>query len=83
MAMNKVQFQKGLSEQRFDKLYGTEEQCRAVVIAVRWPNGFECPACGGTVSVSYTHLVIVSFVTAPVRCTTIAERYCRVATYTT
>lgn len=49
MAKNKVQFQKGLSEQRFGQLYGTEEQCRAVIIAARWPHGFECPACGGKV----------------------------------
>ena len=47
MARNKVQFQKGLSEARFDVLYGTEEKCRAAVIASRWPNGFACPACGG------------------------------------
>jgi ribosomal protein L37AE/L43A len=47
MARNKVQFQKGLSEAEFDRLYGTEEQCRAVVIAARWPNGFSCPPCGG------------------------------------
>ena len=47
MARNKVQFQKGLSEAGFDVLYGTEEKCRAAVIASRWPNGFECPACGG------------------------------------
>ena len=32
---------------RNSKRYGTEEKCRAVVIASRWPNGFECPACGG------------------------------------
>ena len=30
----------------FEQQYGTEEQCRAVVIASRWPNGFECPVCG-------------------------------------
>ena len=47
MARNKVQFQKGLSEAGFETLYGTEAKCRAVVIAFRWPNGFECPACGG------------------------------------
>ena len=48
MARNAVQFQKGLSEPAFEQRYGTEEQCRAVVVAARWPNGFECPACGGT-----------------------------------
>ena len=47
MARNKVQFQKGLSEAAFETLYGTEAKCRAVVIASRWPNGFECPVCGG------------------------------------
>jgi ribosomal protein L37AE/L43A len=48
MARNKVQFQKGLSEAAFEQLYGSEAQCRAIVIASRWPNGFVCPACGGT-----------------------------------
>jgi transposase-like protein len=43
-----VQFQKGLSEPEFAKLYGTEEQCRAVVVGLRWPNGFACPECGGS-----------------------------------
>ena len=47
MARNAVQFQKGLSEAAFEELYGTEEKCRAVVLAWRWPGGFECPACGG------------------------------------
>jgi transposase-like protein/ribosomal protein L37AE/L43A len=47
MARNKVQFQKGLSEAAFEATYGTEEKCRAVVVASRWPNGFECPGCGG------------------------------------
>src|SRR4051794_13191054 len=47
MARNRVQFQKGLSEAAFEERYGTEDKCRAVVMASRWPNGFECPACGG------------------------------------
>ena len=47
MARSKVQFQKGLSEAAFDALYGNEEKCRAAVMVSRWPNGFECPACGG------------------------------------
>jgi ribosomal protein L37AE/L43A len=47
MARNSVQFQKGLSEAAFGELYGTEAKCRAAVIAWRWPDGFECPACGG------------------------------------
>ena len=48
MARNTVQFQKGLSEPGFERQYGTEEQCRDAVVASRWPNGFECPECGGT-----------------------------------
>ena len=47
MARNKVQFQKGLSEPEFERQYGTEDQCRAAVIASRWPDGFRCPGCGG------------------------------------
>jgi Transposase zinc-ribbon domain len=46
VARNVVQFQKGLSEPAFEQQYGTEEQCRAIVIASRWPHGFECPVCG-------------------------------------
>jgi len=47
MARNAVQFQKGLSEAAFEVIYGSEEKCRAMVIASRWPNGFECPVCAG------------------------------------
>jgi hypothetical protein len=47
MARNVVQFQKGLSEPAFERQYGSEEQCRAVVVASRGPKGFECPVCGG------------------------------------
>jgi len=46
MARNKVQFQRGLSDMEFDRLYGTEEKCRAVLFSWRWPEGFVCPACG-------------------------------------
>lgn len=48
MARNKVQFQKGLSEAEFERLFGTEEQCLAQVIAWRWPKGIECPQCEDT-----------------------------------
>jgi hypothetical protein len=41
MARNVVPFQKGLSGPAFERQYGGEEQCRAVVIASRWPDGFE------------------------------------------
>ena len=47
MPRNKIQFQKGLSERQFQAEYGTEEQCRAALLAWRWPKGFVCPRCGG------------------------------------
>jgi ribosomal protein L37AE/L43A len=48
VARNKVQFQKGMSLVEFNKRYGNEEQCHAALVAMRWPEGFVCPACGGT-----------------------------------
>ena len=47
MAMNRVQFQRGLSMTEFFERYGTQEQCEAAVIAWRWPDGFHCPSCAG------------------------------------
>ena len=47
MARNPVQFQKGLSLIEFNRRYGTNEQCHAALIAMRWPDGFECPHCKG------------------------------------
>jgi len=29
----------------FDRVYGSEESCRAAVIQARWPDGFACPRC--------------------------------------
>ena len=45
MAMNRIQFQHGLSMPEFLKGYGTETQCEQALEAVRWPNGFRCPRC--------------------------------------
>ena len=47
MARNPVQFQKGLSLIEFNRRYGTDEQCHAALIAIRWPDGFVCPHCKG------------------------------------
>jgi hypothetical protein len=47
MARREVELRKGLSDADFEVLYGTEAQCRAAVFRIRWPHGFECPACGG------------------------------------
>lgn len=47
MARNKVQFQKGLSMAEFHRRYGTEDQCQAALVTMRWPDGFVCPKCAG------------------------------------
>jgi predicted RNA-binding Zn-ribbon protein involved in translation (DUF1610 family) len=47
MAMNRVQFQKGMSLGEFMRYFGTEEACERELEAQRWPQGFECPSCGG------------------------------------
>lgn len=47
MARNPVQFQKGLSLNGFLSQYGSEDQCHARLVSLRWPKGFECPRCGG------------------------------------
>jgi transposase-like protein len=46
MAMNRVQFQPGLSMPDFLRQFGTEEQCEAALEGLRWPQGFRCPHCG-------------------------------------
>lgn len=34
----------------FTRWFCTEEKCAAYLALLRWPNGFCCPACGGTTS---------------------------------
>lgn len=45
MAMNRIQFQPGLSMPDFFKRYGTEAQCAAALEQARWPTGFQCLRC--------------------------------------
>ena len=45
MAINEIQFQKGLSLMQFMNEYGTETQCEAALAKARWQHGFECPRC--------------------------------------
>lgn len=54
MAINKVQFQKGLSLSGFLKQYGTEKQCEDAVVVMRWPQGYQCTRCACQ-RVSMTH----------------------------
>ena len=37
---------RGLSDEAFREAFGTEEQCRAALLRLRWPDGFVCPCCG-------------------------------------
>ena len=53
MAMNRIQFQQGLSMPEFIKDYGTETQCEQALESVRWPQGFHCPRCEGV-----THYIL-------------------------
>ena len=53
MAMNRVQFQRGLSMAEFMERYGRQEKCEAALTASRWPEGFACPACGGNARSSF------------------------------
>ncbi|WP_005036503.1 IS1595 family transposase [Holophaga foetida] len=46
MAINRIQFQKGLSFRDFQARYGTEVQCRDAMVKAKWPHGFQCPKCG-------------------------------------
>jgi hypothetical protein len=43
MAMNRVQFQAGLSMTAFLQQYGTEAKCYRALYRMRWPQGFHCP----------------------------------------
>jgi len=48
MAMNRIQFQHGLSMPKFLKGYITEVLCEQALEADRWPNGLCSPRCGQT-----------------------------------
>lgn len=45
MAMNRIQFQRGLSMPAFLSQFGTEAQCETELEQARWPHGFVCPCC--------------------------------------
>ncbi len=45
MAMNRIQFQPGLSLPAFLAHFGAETQCEEVLELSRWPHGFLCPGC--------------------------------------
>lgn len=45
MAINRIQFQAGLSLREFYERYASEEQCEAALVAARWPRGWRCAHC--------------------------------------
>src|ERR1700687_5433258 len=48
MPRNRVQHQKGLSDDAFERTYPDEEACRRAWCAWRWPEGFKCPRCAAS-----------------------------------
>ena len=48
MAMNRIQFQPGLSLTQFLEQYGTEERCEQALEQARWPEGYCCEHCAST-----------------------------------
>jgi len=48
MAMNRVQFQQGMTQ--FMAQYGSEAKCRRALFRSRWPQGYRCRACEGRLS---------------------------------
>lgn len=46
MAMNKIQFQKGLSLKDFFEKYGSDEKCEDELVKARWSDGWSCSRCG-------------------------------------
>lgn len=48
MAMNPIQFQRGLSLLEFQQHYGSEAACERALRQARWPHGFVCPQCAAT-----------------------------------
>jgi transposase-like protein len=48
MPRNRVQHQKGLSDDAFEQHYPDKEACRKAWFAWRWPEGFKCPRCAHT-----------------------------------
>jgi transposase-like protein len=45
MAMNRIQFQPGMSLPEFNRSFGSEAQCEQALMAARWPDGWRCPRC--------------------------------------
>ena len=49
MAMNRIQFQAGLSLTQFLEQYGTEERCEQALELAQWPNGFRRENCASII----------------------------------
>jgi ISXO2-like transposase domain/Transposase zinc-ribbon domain len=44
--MGQVQFTQQMTVPEFDRLFPTDEACKAYLVARRWPDGVRCPRCG-------------------------------------
>ena len=45
MALKVASRVRGLSDEAFRQAFGSEEQCLAALVRLRWPDGFVCPSC--------------------------------------
>lgn len=59
MAMNKVQFQRGMSLSEFQQRYGSEAKCEAALQQQRWPGGLVCTRCGSRDHLSFRRSVLM------------------------
>lgn len=84
MAMNRVQFQPGLSLPTFVGRYGTEAACEQALLKARWPNGLCArtaptraprPLCDAAKRIGSVARAIVRPVCARARC--LRTRGCR------
>lgn len=74
MKENRIQFQPGLSLNKFLDQYGSENQCETVIEHARWPNGFRCPKCGSEKHSTYKRGRVKVFQCQPCRSqTTLTE----------
>lgn len=61
MPINRIQFQAGLSLNKFLKAYGTNAQCEASLEKARWPKGFICSNCNGSKCCVVWHGTVKTF----------------------
>lgn len=59
MAMNRVQFQRGMSLTEFSKCCGTEVACEAALVQQRGGSGFVCIRCSGATAQTFRRVGVL------------------------